>query len=399
MNLTPKGGEDPKVFHDFENHGMIGSGAFSDVYKVRNPDDGKFYAVKRSKNRIKNKSDRLRYLQEPKMFKRLGTSTSSNVLQYYSAWQEEGYFYTLTELCSGGNLKNLLEQLDDPPVLPEEAIWYVVKQVATGLDQLHTKGLVHMDIKPDNILISDTGVLKLGDLGMARPVNCSEDGLEGDAVYMAPELLTSPVKTRQLDLFSFGVMIWELASGRFPPRDGSRWKKFREGQAEDPPQNLRRSKRLCRLIRSLMHPQPRYRPNSEEVLQEAAQALSRIGRKGAAASTAAMEGKKEASGGGEFILRTIQRQALLRDDQAKKRRRTMSDEPTGITSSSSFQRIAGSGGSGSSGGLRLSIPQNGFDPNRLQQERMGMCTPTEQIVGLSYGMGTPGMATPSFSRK
>ena len=94
---------------DFENHGMIGSGAFSDVYKVRNPDDGKFYAVKRSKNRIKNKSDRLRYLQEPKMFKRLGTSTSSNVLQYYSAWQEEGYFYTLTELCSGGNLKNLLE--------------------------------------------------------------------------------------------------------------------------------------------------------------------------------------------------------------------------------------------------------------------------------------------------
>ena len=57
------------------------------------------------------------------------------------------------------------QQLDDPPVLPEEAIWYVVKQVATGLDQLHTKGLVHMDIKPDNILISDTGVLKLGDLG------------------------------------------------------------------------------------------------------------------------------------------------------------------------------------------------------------------------------------------
>merc|ERR1712224_774692 len=53
----------------------------------------------------------------------------------------------------------------------------------------------------------------------------------------------------------------------------------------------------------------------------------------------------------------IQRQALLRDDQAKKRRRTMSDGPTGITSSSSFQRIAGSGGSG---GLRLSIPQNGF---------------------------------------
>lgn len=392
MNLTPVGGEDPKDFHDFENHGMIGSGAFSDVYKVRNPDDGKFYAVKRSKKRIRNKSDRLRYLQEPKMFQRLGKSTSSNVLTYYRAWQEEGYFYTQTELCSGGNLKNLLEQLDDPPVLPEETIWYVVKQVATGLDQLHTKGLVHMDIKPDNILISDTGVLKLGDLGMARPVNCSEDGLEGDAVYMAPELLSSPVKTRQLDLFSFGVMIWELASGRFPPKTGTRWHKFREGQAEDPPASLRRSKRLCRLIRSLMHPQPRYRPNSEEVLQEAAQALSRISRKGGYTDT--REGKKEASGGGEFILRIIQRQALLRNDQAKKRRRTMSEGPTGIPGSSSFQRIAGSGGGT---GLRLSIPPNSFDPNRLHEERMGMCTPTDQIVGLSYGMGTPGMATPGMA--
>jgi serine/threonine protein kinase len=290
-----------------------------------------------------------------------------------------------------------IQQLDDPPVLPEEAIWYVVKQVATGLDQLHTKGLVHMDIKPDNILISDTGVLKLGDLGMARPVNCSEDGLEGDAVYMAPELLTSPVKTRQLDLFSFGVMIWELASGHVPPKGGSRWKKFRAGLAEDPPA---RSKMLCCLIRSLMHPQPRFRPNSDEVLQEAAKALSRMGKKSAAAA-AVGESKKEASngggGGGEFIRRIIQRQALLLDDQAKKRRRTMSEGPTGITSSGSFQRIAGSGSGG--GGLRLSIPQNSFDTNRLQQERMGMCTPTEQIVGLSYGMGTPGMATPSFNRK
>ena len=107
MTLSQPGGKVPKEFRDFENHGIIGEGAFSDVYKVRNPDDGKFYAVKRSKKRIKNKSDRSRYLQEPKMFKRLGVS--SNVLRYYTAWQEEGYFYTWTELCSGGNLKNLLE--------------------------------------------------------------------------------------------------------------------------------------------------------------------------------------------------------------------------------------------------------------------------------------------------
>ena len=107
MNLAQPGAQGPKEFREFENHGIIGEGAFSDVYKVRNPYDGKFYAVKRSKKRIKNKSDRSRYPSRAKMFQRLGIS--SNVLRYYSAWQEEGYFYTRTELCSGGNLKNLLE--------------------------------------------------------------------------------------------------------------------------------------------------------------------------------------------------------------------------------------------------------------------------------------------------
>ena len=72
----------------------------------------------------------------------------------------------------------------------------------------------------------------------------------------------------------------------------------------------------------------------------------------------------------------------------------MSEAPPGITSSGSFQHI---NGVGSGGGLRLSIPT--IDPNRVQQERMGMSTPTEQIVGLSYGMGTPRMSTPSFRRK
>jgi serine/threonine protein kinase len=56
--------------------------------------------------------------------------------------------------------------------------------VATGLNRMHTLGLVHMDIKPENILITEQGVLKIGDLGMAQYVNTDEDGLEGDARYV-----------------------------------------------------------------------------------------------------------------------------------------------------------------------------------------------------------------------
>ena len=103
----------PVVFDQtFVNHGILGSGAFSDVFKALDKADGKLYAVKRSKKRFKNKTERDRYLQEPRMYKKLtpsGMTKCQNVLEYYRAWQEEGFFYTQTELCPGGNLKNLLE--------------------------------------------------------------------------------------------------------------------------------------------------------------------------------------------------------------------------------------------------------------------------------------------------
>jgi tRNA A-37 threonylcarbamoyl transferase component Bud32 len=158
-------GSVPATFDEaFENHGILGSGAFSDVFKAKDRQNGMFYAVKRSKKRFKNKTERDRYLQEPRMYKKLtpsGMTKCQNVLEYYRAWQEEGYFYTQTELCSGGNLKNLLEQLEDPtPALPESTVWYVIRQVATGLNRMHTLGLVHMDIKPENILITETGKIE-----------------------------------------------------------------------------------------------------------------------------------------------------------------------------------------------------------------------------------------------
>jgi serine/threonine protein kinase len=254
--------------------------------------------------------------------------------------------------------------LNDPtPFLPEPTVWYIIRQVATGLNRMHTLKLVHMDIKPENILITEDGVLKLGDLGMARPVDTNEDGLEGDARYIAPELLNSPIKTRQLDLFSLGVMIWELAAGRNPPKEGDLWRAFRDGHAPDPSTYVRtRSKELCTLVKQLMSPRPRHRKLAEEIL----------------AMTQVQNAKHDT-----FIVDVIRRS---RQDSSKRRRteRPMSSS----TSSRSFQHISSLNGDG------LSIRVPSFDAFSASTLRDGMSTPTDQTFSHDYA-NVPTFGTPT----
>jgi serine/threonine protein kinase len=94
--------------------------------------------------------------------------------------------------------------LGDVPV-PESTIWSFIVDVAAGLQHIHSNGLVHMDIKPQNIFLTEDGTLKIGDLGMMREDGNVEDGHEGDHVYMARELLDTNAKAPSADIFSFGT--------------------------------------------------------------------------------------------------------------------------------------------------------------------------------------------------
>ena len=98
------------------------------------------------------------------------------------------------------------QSLGDVPV-PESTIWSFIVDVAAGLHHIHSNGLVHLDIKPQNIFLTEDGTLKIGDLGMVREEGNVEDGHEGDHVYMARELLDTNAKTPSADIFSFGTFL------------------------------------------------------------------------------------------------------------------------------------------------------------------------------------------------
>lgn len=204
--LLSQAGEDdrPVSFReDFEEVGLLGSGNFADVYKVRElhgAAPNAYFAVKKHKQQLRSKRERDLLMAEVQTMKLLGQASACDyVVPFIRAWQEDSHFYVQMGYAERGTLEHLMFHLAAPsrkappavvsnavensvsgPVVPTNTIWHVVHDVCAGLAHIHSCGYVHLDIKPANLLITEGGSLQIGDFGMAVPVGSSGDGKEGD---------------------------------------------------------------------------------------------------------------------------------------------------------------------------------------------------------------------------
>ncbi len=297
---------------DFEVIGELGRGAFADVYKVRSKSDNQLYAVKRNRRQFRGKRDRDLALSEVQTMQRLqnvcteesGSTTSYSLylLFFYRAWQEDGHFFSQTELCCRDTCRemiqslrsmwpdakkkypSLLKNLETPPgviagsegdiggrLIPNMTVWKICHDVAAGLSHIHSHRIVHNDIKPSNLFFVEHmrfgAMCKIGDFGMAGNFGTAEDGQEGDTMYMPPELLSSVVKQPGIDIFSLGLTLYEVASAALweLPADGPLWHDLRSGN-HNPDLPPPREPEMAQLIRSMIDPEPHNRPSAEQVL-------------------------------------------------------------------------------------------------------------------------------------
>eukprot|EP00940_MAST-03C_sp_MAST-3C-sp2_P002787 g2787.t1 len=256
-----------KFEEEYANLGRIGSGNFSDVYCVRSRSDRNLYAVKKSKRKFLSKRDRAIWMKEVEMFKRLGPSCAY-IIQYYRAWQEEGYFFVQMELCQRGNLEDFLNAvLVEGKMIPEGTIWSWASHIASALNHIHSANVVHLDVKPQNVFLTKNGLLKLGDLGLARDLaSALDDGVEGDSRYMAPELLNSSKVTSAVDIFSLGIMLFQISSVFVNlPKQGKFWRDLRESKI--PKIRSQYTNELGTFIRSMMAADPVRRPSSNRIMK------------------------------------------------------------------------------------------------------------------------------------
>jgi len=192
------------------------------VYRARDPRLGRDVAIKILPEAFSADLDRLRRFEYEA--KATAALNHPNILAVYDIGETDGVPYVVSELLEGETLRQLLE---GGALTTRKAIDYGT-QTASGLAAAHEKGIVHRDIKPENIFVTESGLVKVLDFGLARRMELDEFGESlvagstiagrpiGTANYMAPErILQMPLDPR-CDLFSLGVVIYEMATGRLP---------------------------------------------------------------------------------------------------------------------------------------------------------------------------------------
>eukprot|EP00698_Gefionella_okellyi_P021219 TRINITY_DN6813_c0_g1_i1.p1 TRINITY_DN6813_c0_g1~~TRINITY_DN6813_c0_g1_i1.p1 ORF type:complete len:627 (-),score=92.98 TRINITY_DN6813_c0_g1_i1:153-2033(-) len=195
----------------------IGSGSFATVFKARHNTSGLYVAIKSIRRSRLN----------PKLWTNLEAEITilksfdhPNIVKLYAIESNDTHIFLILEYCGGGDLASFIRSRGSRP-MPEALAKYFMRQLAAGLEFVHQLNVIHRDLKPSNLLLSEaseSAVLKIADFGFARFM--IEDGLAetlcGSPLYMAPEILRFQKYDAKADLWSVGVILFELLTGKPP---------------------------------------------------------------------------------------------------------------------------------------------------------------------------------------
>ncbi|HVO71163.1 MAG TPA: protein kinase [Aggregatilineaceae bacterium] len=205
----------------YQQHDQIGHGGMGDVYRGADTHTGEPVAIKRLHqdivednpdivDRFRREGEALRQLNHP------------NIVKLLDAVEEDAKQYLIMEYVGGGSLRDLL---DEQSRLPMEAVLNIALDLADALTRAHRMNIIHRDIKPDNVLLAEDGTPRLTDFGVARLGDRSRLTQSGSVIgtyaYLSPEACNGLELDERADIWSFGVMLFEMLAGRVPFQETS----------------------------------------------------------------------------------------------------------------------------------------------------------------------------------
>ncbi|MCC6737539.1 MAG: protein kinase [Planctomycetia bacterium] len=201
-----------KMFSGCQVTQRIGRGGMAMVYKGMHLALGKPMAVKILSVSVKDPDMIQRFVTEARSVAKL---EHPNIVQVYNVGQKFGYTFILMQYIEGHTIAEILERRKK--IAPGQAI-KIVREIAKGLGYAHRHGLVHRDVKPDNVFITADGEVKVGDFGLAiesRKVR-KTDTITGTPYYMPPEQWRGDAQDGRSDIYALGVTFYYLVTGRRP---------------------------------------------------------------------------------------------------------------------------------------------------------------------------------------
>jgi Tol biopolymer transport system component len=273
----------------YEIRSQLGAGGMGEVYLARDPKINRDVAIKVLPAAFSADSERLRRFEQEAQA--AGALNHPNILSIYDVDTHDGSPYVVSELLEGETLR---EQLKDAALPVRKAVDYAL-QIASGLVAAHERGIVHRDLKPENLFITKHGTVKILDFGLAKLIE-QRDGSEvltdlptrelntvpgtivGTVGYMSPEQVRGQQVDRRSDIFSLGVILYEMLSGSRAFRGVSAIETLNAILKEDPPElsesNSQINPALERVVMHCLEKSPQQRFQSARDVVFALEALS-----------------------------------------------------------------------------------------------------------------------------
>ncbi|XP_066051533.1 serine/threonine-protein kinase Nek4 isoform X2 [Chamaea fasciata] len=227
------------------------------------------YVIKKLNLRSASSCERRAAEQEAQLLSQL---RHPNIVTYRESWQgDDGHLYIVMGFCEGGDLYHKLKE-QKGQLLPENQVveWFV--QIAMALQYLHEKHILHRDLKTQNIFLTRTNIIKVGDLGIARVLENQYDmasTLIGTPYYMSPELFSNKPYNYKSDVWALGCCVYEMATLKhaFNAKDMNSLA-YRIIEGKLPPMPKDYSPQLVEIIQTMLSKKPEERPSVKSILRQ-----------------------------------------------------------------------------------------------------------------------------------
>ncbi|XP_061689391.1 serine/threonine-protein kinase Nek4 isoform X3 [Syngnathoides biaculeatus] len=247
---------------------VVGKGSYGEVNLVKHRTDRKQYVIKKLNLTTSSKRERRGAEQEAQLLSQL---RHPNIVTYRESWEgTDLQLYIVMGFCEGGDLYHRLKQ-QKGELLPERQVveWFV--QIAMALQYLHERNILHRDLKTQNIFLTKTNIIKVGDLGIARVLENQNDmasTLIGTPYYMSPELFSNKPYNHKSDVWALGCCVYEMSTLKhaFNAKDmNSLVYRIVEGRLPQMPSKY--DPQLGELIKSMLCKRPDDRPDVKLILR------------------------------------------------------------------------------------------------------------------------------------
>ncbi|MBQ6495160.1 MAG: Stk1 family PASTA domain-containing Ser/Thr kinase [Bacilli bacterium] len=204
-----------KINDRYEIIKSIGEGGMANVYLAKDTILERNVAIKVLRGDLENDEKFIRRFQREA--RSVSDLSHPNIVEVYDVGEEEGQHYIVMEYIEGRTLKQLIQKrgaLTIPEVLD------IMTQLTDGLSAAHKAYIIHRDIKPQNIMILDNGMIKITDFGIAMTLNATQltqtNSVMGSVHYLPPEQAAGQTATTKSDIYSSGILMYELITGNLP---------------------------------------------------------------------------------------------------------------------------------------------------------------------------------------